>query len=91
MHDRPALAIAIAAGSCTQIALFTLPLGVVLSWYYFPHLQMDMNLGVQNIIILILSVLVVFSIVIDGRVNWLEGFLLQTVYVIIAASLYLLP
>jgi len=86
MHDRPALAISIAAGSSTQIALFTLPLGVLLAWGL--AVPMDMDFGISNVLLLILSVLAVFSIVVDGRVNWLEGFLLLIVYFIIAGSFY---
>lgn len=42
-------------------------------------------------IVLFLSVLITNYTVQDGRSNWLEGFLLMMVYVIIAVSLYFLP
>ena len=89
IRDRPALAIAIAVGSSTQIALFVLPLSVVLAW--LNDVPMDLDLGVMNTVMLVLSVIIVFSIVVDGKVNWLEGLLLQVVYFVLAVAFWLLP
>jgi len=82
MQDRPGLVIGISVGSSTQIALFVVPFSVLVGWYL--NQPMNLDFGLMNTSVLILSVLVVLSMVIDGRSNWLKGFMLCTAYTFIA-------
>jgi Ca2+:H+ antiporter len=75
-------AIAIAVGSSTQIAMFVMPFAVLAGWTTGKPL--DLNLGATGLAVMFLSVLVVFSIVMDGKSNWLEGFLLTLAYCLVA-------
>lgn len=82
MADRPGLSIGIAVGSSTQISLCVVPFAVIMGWCM--DKPMDLNFGVQDLTILFLSTLVVLALVLDGRSNWLKGFLLMNAYVFIA-------
>ncbi|GAA5967451.1 hypothetical protein JCM3765_001879 [Sporobolomyces pararoseus] len=73
VHDKLDLSLGVAVGSSIQIALFVIPLLVVLGWI--------MNKGI----------LMANYTMQDGRSNWLEGFLLMMVYVIIAVSIWFYP
>jgi len=87
MDDRPGLSIGIAVGSSTQIALLVVPFAVIMGW--FLDKPMDLNFGVQDLTILFLSTLVVLALILDGRSNWLKGFLLCNAYVFIGLLYWL--
>jgi len=89
MQDRPGLSIGIAVGSSTQIALFVVPFTVVAGWAM--NQPMDLVFGAMNTAVMILSVLVVLTLVIDGRSNWLKGFMLCTAYVFCAVLYWYMP
>jgi len=78
MQDRPGLVIGIAVGSSTQIALLMVPFAVLVGWYL--DKPMNLNFHALDMAVLLLSVLVVLTSVIDGRSNWLKGFMLCTAY-----------
>mmetsp|Transcript_2044 Transcript_2044/g.4537 ORF Transcript_2044/g.4537 Transcript_2044/m.4537 type:complete len:467 (+) Transcript_2044:74-1474(+) len=82
IDDRPGLVIGIAVGSSTQIALLVVPFSVLAGWYL--NQPMSLDFGAMNTAVLILSVLVVLTMVIDGRSNWLKGFMLITAYTFIS-------
>eukprot|EP00928_Gymnodinium_smaydae_P093050 TRINITY_DN77073_c0_g1_i1.p1 TRINITY_DN77073_c0_g1~~TRINITY_DN77073_c0_g1_i1.p1 ORF type:complete len:127 (-),score=18.27 TRINITY_DN77073_c0_g1_i1:99-458(-) len=86
MYDRPGLSIGIAVGSSTQISLFVVPFAVILGWCIGQ--PMDMDFGLMNFTILFMSTMVVLSVVLDGRSNWLKGFLLCNVYLFIGILLW---
>jgi len=83
------LALHIAIGSSTQIALFVAPLLVVLSWLM--GLPMSLVLHPLEIAAVILSVGAVVVVAMDGETNWLEGLQLVGVYVILTVVFYVLP
>mmetsp|Transcript_91135 Transcript_91135/g.256885 ORF Transcript_91135/g.256885 Transcript_91135/m.256885 type:complete len:277 (+) Transcript_91135:110-940(+) len=89
LQDRPGLSIGIAVGSSTQIALFVVPFTVVMGWVM--DQPMDLVFGAMNTAVMILSVLVVLTLVIDGRSNWLKGFMLCTAYVFCAVLYWYMP
>jgi len=89
IQDRPGLSIGIAVGSSTQIALFVVPFTVVMGWALGK--PMDLVFGAMNTAVMILSVLVVLTLVIDGRSNWLKGFMLCTAYVFCAVLYWYMP
>merc|ERR1719401_2370425 len=89
MQDRPGLSLGIAVGSSTQIALFVVPFTVVMGWVL--DKPMDLVFGKMNTAVMIMSVLVVLTLVIDGRSNWLKGFMLCTAYIFEAVLYWSTP
>ena len=88
VKDKMDLAIGVAVGSSMQIALLVLPLTVVLGWIIGNENTSKMTLyfdGFQ-IAILFVAVLLVNYLIQDGKSHWLEGILLQVLYVIIAVA-----
>merc|ERR1719221_1859858 len=89
IQDKLGLSVGIAVGSSTQIALFVVPLSVLCGWGM--NQPMDLNFGTLNSSLITLSVVVVLSMVVDGQSNWLQGYLLCSVYAIIAVMYWHLP
>jgi Ca2+:H+ antiporter len=83
------LAMTIAIGSSTQIALFVAPLLVFLS-VAIGHPMSLVFTGLE-IAAIVLSVLIVEMISYDGETNWFEGAELLAVYAILAVSFYFVP
>lgn len=88
-HNKVATAIAIAIGSSTQIALFVMPFSVIMA--RFLDKPLDLALSATSLAVLFMSVLVVFSIVMDGKSNWLEGFMLTLAYCLVAVLFWYMP
>lgn len=82
IYNKPGLSISIAVGSSVQVALFVVPFAVIWGWMIGQPMTMDF--GIMNTTVLIICVLVVMSIVVDGRSNWLEGYMLCSAYALIA-------
>ncbi|KAF4656910.1 hypothetical protein FOL47_008698 [Perkinsus chesapeaki] len=87
--DKPEIAIGIAVGSCTQIALFVVPFAVIVGWIM--KVSMDLDFGMLGVVILVLSVIIAMSIVVNGKSNWLEGLMLQLTYIIVAVVYWFDP
>ena len=87
--DKMDLALNIAVGSSTQIALFVAPLLVVAS-QLMPH-PMSLVFHPLEIAAVIFSVGVVTLVSQDGETNWFEGLQLLSVYVILGVFFYFLP
>lgn len=89
VKDKLDLSIGVAVGSSIQIALFVIPLLVIIAW------GLDKPLTLLNdpfeSVVLFLSVLVVNYVVSDGKSNWLEGFILMMLYVLVAVSFWYYP
>ena len=83
------LALGIAVGSSTQIALFVAPLLVMLSWVIGHPMSLVFN--PFELAGVVLSVLIVEMISYDGETNWFEGAQLLAVYLILAMSFYFVP
>jgi Ca2+:H+ antiporter len=83
------LALGIAVGSSTQIALFVAPLLVMISWIMGNPMSLVFN--AFELAAIVLSVLIVEMISYDGETNWFEGVQLLAVYVILAMSFYFVP
>ena len=85
VKDKMDLAIGVAVGSSMQIALLVLPFTVVLGWIIDrPGMTLEFD-GFQ-IAVLFVAVLLVNYLIQDGKSHWLEGVLLQTLYIIIAVA-----
>lgn len=76
------LAIGVAVGSSTQIALLVVPFSVMTGWYY--DQPMDLNFGAFFSGTFLLTVFLVASVLGDGSSNWLEGLMLCATYLMIA-------
>jgi Ca2+:H+ antiporter len=84
LHEKPILAIGIAVGSSCQIALFVIPLSVLLGWIM--GIQVDLDYQILNVVILALAVIIVTVILVDGKSTWIEGFMLQITYLVVATA-----
>mmetsp|Transcript_122243 Transcript_122243/g.390962 ORF Transcript_122243/g.390962 Transcript_122243/m.390962 type:complete len:399 (-) Transcript_122243:168-1364(-) len=87
--DKPGLAVGIAVGSSTQIAMFVVPFSVMCGWAIGQ--PMDLDFGSLNTTVLMVSIIVVLSIIVDGQANWLQGYLLISAYAIIAVLYFWMP
>lgn len=83
IKDKMDLAIGVAVGSSMQVALFLIPLLVVIGWGMGFE---DMNLSFDNfqVAVMFVAVLLTNYLIGDGKSHWLEGFLLICLYAIIA-------
>ncbi|MFN8497684.1 MAG: calcium/proton exchanger [Anaerolineae bacterium] len=86
--NRMDITLGIAAGSSTQVALLVAPVLILLSLVLGPH---PMNLVFLPIeIVAVAAAGFLFqAICLDGESNWLEGFQLLALYVILAAVFFL--
>ena len=85
--DKMDVALEIAVGSSLQIILFVAPVLIFLSLLFKP---MSIVFNPFELIALIASVLIANRVSHDGESNWLEGVILLAVYLIIAASFFIL-
>ena len=84
MHD--VCDIKVALGSSVQIALFVLPVTVVVGW--FTGKEMTMKFPMFEVALYLISVMIVSMCLSNARSNWLEGSLLVSLYVLIAIGIY---
>lgn len=89
MKDRPGLALSIAVGSSSQVALLVVPFSVIMG--FFLNQPMDLDFGVMGTSVMLLSVVVVQALLADGRSNWLKGYMMVVAYVFIAVLYWFLP
>jgi len=80
------LAMGVAIGSATQIALCVIPVAVFIAWGYDQPLDLDFE--IYQVKLLVILILVATLVVLDGEANWLKGSLMLTAYVIIATSFW---
>lgn len=89
MRDRPGLAIGIAVGSATQVALLVIPLSVLLAQMMGQPL--DLDFGILNVAVVSFTLIVVVVLLLDGRSNWFKGYVLCAMYFFIAALYLYIP
>lgn len=88
------LALSHVLGATLQTALFNGPFIVIVGWGMSTHgVQFDMGLDfdVFNLVMLILAIITVGNFLRDQKSNYLEGFLMIVVYVIIAIAAFYNP
>ncbi|KAK4235865.1 Sodium/calcium exchanger protein-domain-containing protein [Achaetomium macrosporum] len=90
IKDKMDLAIGVAIGSSMQVALFIIPLLVIIGWGMGLD-QMALNFDVFQVAVLFVSVLLVNYLIADGKSHWLEGMLLMCLYIIIAVCSWWYP
>ncbi len=79
------LAVNIAIGSSTQIALFVAPLLVLLSFVFGDH-PMALVFNGFELAAIVLAILIANRVTSEGESNWFEGVQLLAVYVILALA-----
>jgi len=89
VKDKLDLSLAIAVGSSLQIALFVLPVLVLLGWAIGQPLSLEFD--VLETITLFVSIVIVTQAISDGKSNWLEGLVLIMVYFVIALVFFFYP
>jgi len=83
------LALGVAVGSSTQIALFVVPCAVMFGWIY--DQPMNLNFTVFDTTCQMLTVFLVSQVLSHGETNWLYGAMLCTVYLFIAVQTLYIP
>lgn len=87
LKNKMDVALEIAIGSSLQIILFVAPVLIFVSLLFTP---MSIIFNEFELVGLIVAVLIVNRVSNDGESNWLEGVQLLAVYLIIAASFFIL-
>ncbi len=87
LKNKMDVALEIAIGSSLQIILFVAPVLIFISLLFTP---MSIVFNEFELIALIVAVLIVNRVSNDGESNWLEGVQLLAVYLIVAASFFIL-
>jgi Ca2+:H+ antiporter len=80
------LSIGIAAGSGTQIALFVVPILVLVGVLLGQPFTLEFTL--YELFTLFLAAIIMNLIAFDGKSNWFEGIMLTSVYIIIAIGFF---
>jgi Ca2+:H+ antiporter len=89
--DRLDVAVQIAVGSSTQIALFVAPVLVFASLAMGNATPLDLHFTPLEVAAVVLSVAVVSLVARDGESHWLEGAMLLALYLILALAFYNVP
>ncbi|KJA22895.1 hypothetical protein HYPSUDRAFT_87039 [Hypholoma sublateritium FD-334 SS-4] len=89
VKDKLNLSLGVAVGSSIQIALFVIPFIVTLAWILGKPLTLLFD--PYESISMFLAVLTVNYVVQDGKSNWLEGFILMSLYLILAVTFWFYP
>mmetsp|Transcript_20572 Transcript_20572/g.56171 ORF Transcript_20572/g.56171 Transcript_20572/m.56171 type:complete len:423 (-) Transcript_20572:174-1442(-) len=83
------LALGVAVGSSTQIALFVVPCAVLWGWAFDE--KMTLNFRMFDTACQMLSVFLVSQVLQHGNTNWLHGLMLMTTYLLIAVITWFIP
>ncbi|KAK4156516.1 Sodium/calcium exchanger protein-domain-containing protein [Chaetomidium leptoderma] len=90
IKDKMDLAIGVAVGSSMQVALFLIPLLVIIGWGMGMD-EMTLSFDPFQVAVLFVAVLLVNYLIADGKSHWLEGMLLICLYCIIAVCSWWYP
>jgi Ca2+:H+ antiporter len=90
MRNRMELAVGIAIGSSTQIALFVAPLLVLLSLVIAPTPLSLAFTGVEVFLVL-MATFVASILIVDGKSTWFTGVQLIAVYLVMAITVFAIP
>lgn len=89
MRNKAELAVQIAIGSTTQIAMFVAPVLVLLS--FILGNPMNLIFSQFELVAIVLSVWIASNVVSDGKSNWVEGFMLLVTYLIMGVAFFFHP
>jgi len=83
------LALGVAVGSSTQIALFVVPFSVIVGWVV--DVPMSLDFQIFSTTVFLLSTFIASSVLGDGAANWFEGSMLVASYCIVAIITWFIP
>jgi Ca2+:H+ antiporter len=83
------LALQVAIGSATQMAILVAPALVLVSLFF--QTQMNLVFSTFELVAMVFSVFVVNAVIEDGSSNWFEGFQLLSAYIILAVAFFFHP
>jgi len=89
IENKMDVAVEIAVGSTTQIALLVAPAAVLISHLFGDGMSLEFL--PSELVAILISVLVVNQVTRDGETNWLEGLMLLAAYVIVAVAFFFVP
>jgi len=90
MKNKMDIAVTIAIGSSTQVALLLAPVLVFLSYFVGPA-PMDLVFSPLEVLAVVLSAVLVNFVALDGKSHWMEGVQLLAVYTVLGIAFYFLP
>ncbi|KAK1635001.1 calcium/proton exchanger [Colletotrichum phormii] len=90
IKDKMDLAIGVAVGSSMQVALFLIPLLIIIGWG-MGNDAMTLSFDLFQVAVLFVAVLLVNYLIADGKSHWLEGLQLICLYAIIATCSWWYP
>ncbi len=85
------LALHIAVGSSTQVALLIAPVLVGASWLMGQSPPLDLHFTMLETVAVGFALVAIALVAHDGETHWMEGILLLAVYLILALAFYHLP
>jgi Ca2+:H+ antiporter len=86
MKDQMELTITICVGSSIQIAAFVVPLLVIVGW--LSGHELSLFFANFETIVLFVSVLLVNTLIQDGKSNYMEGLMLVSLYFVISLAFW---
>jgi len=89
LKNKVDITIGVAVGSSTQIALFVTPFSVLAGWIMGVKMTLDFEMFETSV--MLMTILIVGSVINDGKSNWLEGSILMTAYLLVAIAMWSMP
>jgi len=89
IRNKMDIAIGVAVGSSTQISLFVTPFTVIAGWMM--GVKMTLDFKAFETAVMLCTVLIVGSIINDGKSNWLEGSILMSGYALTSIAFWFMP
>jgi len=90
MRNRMEIALSVAIGSTTQIALFVAPLLVLLSLLIAPA-PLSFAFAPVEVFLVLMATFVASILLVDGKSTWFTGVQLLAVYLVMAITVYGVP
>ena len=90
MRNRMEMAVGIAIGSSTQIALFVAPLLVLVSLFMAPA-PLSLAFSGVEVFLMLAATFVASILIVDGRSTWFTGAQLIAVYLVMAITVFAIP
>ena len=91
LKGRMELAVQIAVGSSTQVALFVAPVLVFASLLMGHSHPLDLHFTPMEVIAVVIAIAVMSLVSQDGETHWMEGAMLLAVYAMLGLAFYHLP
>ena len=90
LRNRTEMAVGIAIGSSTQIALFVFPLLVLASLVLAPE-PLSLALSGVEVFLVLAATFVASVLIVDGKSTWFTGIQLIAVYLVMAITVFAIP